>query len=103
MEAMATRKSSQKILNELAKKIPQLIGGSADLAGSNNTKTDNHKIIKPGMFDGNYIHYGVREHAMAGVMNGLALYGCLIPVSYTHLRAHETREDLVFRGVVFKK
>ena len=44
----------------------KLIGGSADLAGSNNTKTKNHKIIKPGNFSGNYIHYGVREHAMCG-------------------------------------
>tara|TARA_B100000579_G_scaffold209481_1_gene171085 strand:- start:2082 stop:3833 length:1752 start_codon:yes stop_codon:yes gene_type:complete len=85
IEPMATRKSSQKILNELAKKIPQLIGGSADLAGSNNTKTDNHKIIKPGMFDGNYIHYGVREHAMSGIMNGIALHSNLIPYGGTFL------------------
>ena len=48
-----------------------LVGGSADLAGSNNTKTNFHKIIKPGKFDGNYIHYGVREHAMCGIMNGI--------------------------------
>ncbi len=85
IEPMATRKSSQKILNVLAKKIPQLIGGSADLAGSNNTKTENHKIIKPGKFDGNYIHYGVREHAMSGIMNGIALHSNLIPYGGTFL------------------
>ncbi len=85
MEAMATRKSSQKILNALTKKIPRLIGGSADLSGSNNTKTDSHKIIKPGNFDGNYIHYGVREHAMCGIMNGIALHSDLIPYGGTFL------------------
>ena len=85
MEGIATRKSSQKILNSLTKKIPELIGGSADLSGSNNTKTDSHKIIKPGNFDGNYIHYGVREHAMCGIMNGLALHSKLIPYGGTFL------------------
>ena len=69
----------------MTKKIPQLIGGSADLSGSNNTKTDSHKIIKPGNFDGNYIHYGVREHAMCGIMNGLALHSKLIPYGGTFL------------------
>jgi len=85
MEGMATRKSSQKILNSLTKKIPELIGGSADLAGSNNTKTNSHKIIKPGNFEGNYIHYGVREHAMSGIMNGIALHSNLIPYGGTFL------------------
>ncbi len=85
MEVMATRKSSQKILNAFAKKLPELIGGSADLSGSNNTKTDSHKIIKPGNFAGNYIHYGVREHAMCGIMNGIALHSNLIPYGGTFL------------------
>ena len=85
MEIMATRKSSQKILDSLTKKIPELIGGSADLSGSNNTKTDSHKIIKPKNFDGNYIHYGVREHAMCGIMNGIALHSNLIPYGGTFL------------------
>ena len=85
LETMATRKSSEKILNVLTKKIPELIGGSADLAGSNNTKTKYHKIIKPGNFDGNYIHYGVREHAMSGIMNGIALHSNLIPYGGTFL------------------
>ena len=65
--------------------MPELIGGSADLSGSNNTKTENSKIITSKNFSGNYIHYGVREHAMAGIMNGIALYGCLIPFGGTFL------------------
>ena len=71
-------------LNIVAK-LPNLIGGSADLAGSNNTKTKDHKIIKPGNFSGNYIHYGVREHAMCGIMNGIALHSNLIPYGGTFL------------------
>ena len=66
-------------------KLPNLIGGSADLAGSNNTKTKDHKIIKPGDFSGNYIHYGVREHAMCGIMNGIALHSNFIPYGGTFL------------------
>ena len=81
---MATRKCSEKFL-EIISKIPTIIGGSADLAGSNNTKTKNHKIIKPSNFSGNYIHYGVREHAMCGIMNGLALHSNLIPYGGTFL------------------
>ena len=69
----------------LVSKLPNLIGGSADLAGSNNTKTKDHKIIKPGNFSGNYIHYGVREHAMCGIMNGIALHSNLIPYGGTFL------------------
>ena len=84
LEPMATRKSSEKFL-EIASKLPNLIGGSADLAGSNNTKTKNHKIIKPGKFDGNYIHYGVREHAMCGIMNGISLHSNLVPYGGTFL------------------
>ena len=84
-ETMATRKSSEKILSFLVKKIPNIIGGSADLSGSNNTKTENHQIIKPGNFKGNYIHYGVREHAMCGIMNGLVLHSELIPYGGTFL------------------
>ena len=82
---LATRKCSEFTLNALTKKNNFLIGGSADLAGSNNTKTKNHKIIKPGDFSGNYIHYGVREHAMSGVMNGLALHSNIIPYGGTFL------------------
>jgi transketolase len=81
---LATRKSSEMFLN-IVSKSPNLIGGSADLAGSNNTKTKNQNIIKPGNFNGNYIHYGVREHAMCGIMNGIALHGNLVPYGGTFL------------------
>ena len=81
---LATRKSSEMFL-DIINKLPNLIGGSADLTGSNNTKTKKHKIIKPGNFSGNYIHYGVREHAMCGIMNGIALHSNLIPYGGTFL------------------
>jgi transketolase len=84
-KSLATRKCSEMTLNALTKQKNNLIGGSADLAGSNNTKTKNHKIIKPGDFTGDYIHYGVREHAMSGVMNGIALHSHLIPYGGTFL------------------
>ena len=85
LESIATRKSSEKILNEIVKENKLIIGGSADLAGSNNTKTKNHRPIKKNDFKGNYIHYGVREHAMAGIMNGLALHSNIIPYGGTFL------------------
>ena len=84
-KSLATRKSSELTLNALTKKNNTLIGGSADLAGSNNTKTKYHNIIKPGEFNGDYIHYGVREHAMSGIMNGLALHSKFIPYGGTFL------------------
>ena len=85
IKSLASRKSSELILNALTKDSNTLIGGSADLAGSNNTKTKYHKIIKPADFAGNYIHYGVREHAMCGIMNGLALHSKFIPYGGTFL------------------
>ena len=85
LKSLATRKSSELTLNTLTKENNTLIGGSADLAGSNNTKTINHKITKPGEFNSNYIHYGVREHAMSGIMNGLALHSNFIPYGGTFL------------------
>ncbi len=84
-KTQASRKSSESVISSLIKKSNTLIGGSADLAGSNNTKTKIHTIVKPGKFDGNYIHYGVREHAMCGIMNGLALHSKLIPYGGTFL------------------
>ena len=84
-KSLASRKSSELMLSALTKENNTLIGGSADLAGSNNTKTKNHKVIKPGEFNGDYIHYGVREHAMSGIMNGLALHSKFIPYGGTFL------------------
>jgi transketolase len=83
--SLATRQCSMMAIENISTILPQLIGGSADLSGSNNTKTNNSKIINSKNFDGNYIHYGVREHGMASVMNGLALYGGLIPYGGTFL------------------
>ena len=83
--SLATRQCSMAAIESISALLPQLIGGSADLSGSNNTKTNNSKIINSKNFDGNYIHYGVREHGMAAVMNGLALYGGLIPYGGTFL------------------
>ena len=85
LKTLATRKSSEEFLSEILKERNTLIGGSADLAGSNNTKTKLHKIITSNNFDGNYIHYGVREHAMSGIMNGLALHSNFIPYGGTFL------------------
>ena len=82
---LATRQCSMAAIESISSILPQLVGGSADLSGSNNTKTNNSKIINSKNFDGNYIHYGVREHGMAAVMNGLALYGGIIPFGGTFL------------------
>ena len=85
LRPLATRKASEKTLIRLTNKENALIGGSADLAGSNNTKTKTQKILEPGMFKGNYIHYGVREHAMGAIMNGLKLHSRFIPYGGTFL------------------
>jgi transketolase len=82
---LATRQASGIVLNHLFDAIPELLGGSADLTPSNNTKAKNQVEIKPGEYGGSYIHYGVREHGMAAAMNGLALHGGLIPYGGTFL------------------
>jgi len=82
---IASRQSSASILEAITKNLPELVGGSADLSGSNNTKTKYSTIVKPSNFKGNYIHYGVREHAMAGIMNGMALHGGILPYGGTFL------------------
>jgi transketolase len=81
----ATRKSSENTLEVLTAAIPEMIGGSADLTGSNNTKTKAMKPITAADYSGSYIYYGVREHAMGAVMNGLALHGGFIPYGGTFL------------------
>ena len=82
---IATRTSSQRILNVLGPLIPELVGGSADLRGSNNTDWDGTHEIQQDDFSGNYINYGVREFAMTGIMNGLILHGGVKPYSGTFL------------------
>ncbi|MEQ8286728.1 transketolase [Thalassospira sp.] len=83
---VATRKSSQNVLEVLTKAIPEMIGGSADLTGSNNTKTGvQAPITADGGYEGAYIYYGIREHGMAAAMNGLALHGGVLPYGGTFL------------------
>ena len=82
---LATRQASGSILEVLNKAVPALIGGSADLTGSVNTKIKDTKVISASDYSGKYIHYGVREFAMAAVMNGLALHGGVIPYGGTFL------------------
>ena len=81
----ATRVASGESLNVLTPVITELVSGSADLTGSNNTKTPDTDSLTPDNFAGRYIHYGVREHGMAAAMNGIALHGGLIPTSGTFL------------------
>jgi len=82
---MATRSASQLALEALVPALPELIGGSADLTGSNNTKTKNMAALSAQDYAGRFIHYGVREHGMAAAMNGMALHGGVIPYSGTFL------------------
>ncbi len=81
----ATRQASGAVLNHLFDAIPELLGGSADLTPSNNTRAKNQVEIRPGEYNGSYVHYGVREHGMAAAMNGIALHGGLIPYGGTFL------------------
>lgn len=82
---LATRQSSGKTLEHLVPALPFLIGGSADLTGSNNTRVKGPEAISAENFKGQYVHYGVREHGMAACMNGMALHGGMIPYSGTFL------------------
>ena len=81
----ATRSASEFALETLVPAVPEMIGGSADLTGSNNTRTKSMKPITASDFSGRFIHYGVREHGMAAAMNGMALHGGVIPYSGTFL------------------
>jgi transketolase len=82
---LATRVASQRALEALVPAVPEMVGGSADLTGSNNTNVKGVPPIAPGNFAGRYVHYGVREHGMAAAMNGMALHGGIIPYSGTFL------------------
>ncbi len=82
---LATRQSSQQSLEAITAAMPELIGGSADLTGSNGTKVKAQKPVTRGDFSGSYIHYGVREHGMAAAMNGIALHGGFVPYGGTFL------------------
>jgi len=80
---LASRAASQLVLESLVPALPELIGGSADLTGSNLTLVKGMGFVTPGNYAGRYIHYGIREHGMAAAMNGIALHGGLIPYGGT--------------------
>lgn len=82
---VATRNAGGKVINELAKVVKNLVGGSADLAASNKTTIEGAGFVAPGHFAAPNIHFGVREHAMGGILNGMALHGGLIPFGGTFL------------------
>ncbi len=82
---IATRAASEFALESLIPAVPEMLGGSADLTGSNNTRTKSMKAMSASDYSGRFIHYGVREHGMAAAMNGMALHGGIIPYSGTFL------------------
>ncbi|MBV8337006.1 MAG: transketolase [Alphaproteobacteria bacterium] len=82
---IATRQASGTVLDNLTRVVPELVGGSADLTPSNNTKAKDQKDVRRGDYAGHYIRYGVREHGMAAAMNGIAVHGGLIPYGGTFL------------------
>jgi len=82
---IATRQASQLVIDAIAEALPNLLGGSADLTHSNLTRAKTQQRVRPDALDGSYIHYGVREHAMAAAMNGIALHGGFIPYGGTFL------------------
>jgi len=83
--ALATRNASQNVLEVINKVMPETVGGSADLTGSNNTKTKDLKVLAPEDYGGRYVHYGIREHGMAAAMSGMALHGGIVPYGGTFL------------------
>jgi transketolase len=82
---IATRQASQRVIDAIAEALPNLLGGSADLTHSNLTRAKTQRPVRHDFFEGNYIHYGIREHAMAAAMNGIALHGGFIPYGGTFL------------------
>ncbi len=84
-QKLATRKASELALDVVNKVVPETIGGSADLTGSNNTKTKNIDVLSAENYAGRYVYYGIREHAMAAAMNGMALHGGVVPYGGTFL------------------
>jgi transketolase len=83
--AIATRQASQLVIDAIAEVLPNLLGGSADLTHSNLTRARTQRPVRSDFFEGDYVHYGVREHAMAAAMNGVALHGGFIPYGGTFL------------------
>ena len=100
---VATRKASESALNVLGPHLPELIGGSADLTGSNNTWWKGSKAVSGEDAGGNYIHYGVREFGMSAIMNGLALHGGFIPYGGTFLVFSDYARNAVRMAALMKQ
>ncbi len=101
-QKVATRKASQNTLNAYAPMMPELIGGSADLTGSNNTNWSGSRPITRDAADGNYIYYGVREFGMSAIMNGIALHGGFIPYGGTFLMFSEYARNALRMAALMK-
>ncbi len=100
-QALATRQSSQAVLNALGGLLPELLGGSADLTSSNNTQIKGSAVYTPSTGEGRYIHYGVREFGMGAIMNGIALHGGFIPYGGTfHVFADYARSSLRMAAII---
>jgi transketolase len=102
-KAAATRSSSQQVLNALATAIPELLGGSADLIGSNNTNHKGSVVVSADEIGGNYIHYGVREFGMTAIMNGISLHGGFIPYGGTFLVFSDYARNAVRMAALMKQ
>jgi transketolase len=100
---LATRSSSQQTLNVLGAAIPEMLGGSADLTGSNNTNHKGSKTITGDDIAGNYIHYGVREFGMTAIMNGVALHGGFVPYGGTFLVFSDYARNAVRMAALMKQ
>ncbi|CAM2840735.1 transketolase [Legionella worsleiensis] len=102
-KAIATRKASQQCIEYFAALLPEMLGGSADLTGSNNTDWSGSKAITPKDYSGNYVYYGVREFAMAAIMNGLAVHGGFIPYGGTFLVFSDYARNAVRLSALMKQ
>ena len=101
---LATRQTSGKVLEKLVPALPSLIGGSADLTGSVNTKIDGPEAISAvNNYNGQYIYYGVREHGMAAIMNGMALHGGVIPYGGTFLQFADYSRPAIRLGALMRQ
>jgi len=101
-ESLATRSASQKALNALGPLVPEMLGGSADLTGSNNTNWSGSVAISANQA-GNYLHYGVREFGMGAIMNGIALHGGLIPYGGTFLVFSDYARNAIRMGALMRQ
>ena len=101
-ETVATRKASQKALNAFAPSVPELLGGSADLTGSNLTNWTGVEAMRPDTYLGRHVNYGVREFGMSAIQNGIALYGGFIPFSATFLTFSDYSRNAIRMAALMK-